>query len=450
MKILALNGNIGYGYSEEAFENALKQDIACIGGDNGTTDAGPYYLGSGSSLTDRVKVKRDIELSLPVALKRRIPYILGSAGTAGGDIHVQWVKDIIEEIAKEKGLYFKMAVIHSEVSKEYLRKKLREGKVKSLGPPQLTEEDIDASVRLVGQIGVTPFIKALDKGVDVILAGRACDTAIYAAVPIREGCNPGLAWHMAKIMECGAFCSEPGSPSDCMVGDIQKDHFILEPPNPMRRCTCVKVAAHTLYEQPDPYYIYEPDGMMDLKQCKYEQYTERAVKVSGSNYVSAEKPTIKIEGVRLTGYRTIAIGATRDALMIQNIDEILNTVRGLAADQFKGKIGPEDYHMDFRVYGKKGVMGELEPSNILPNELLIIVDIVAKTQEIAISVCSGTRALLLHFDYAGRKVTRGNLAFPYSPSDVSMGAVYEFHVYHTVEVDDLCETTSTEVIEVGG
>ena len=182
MKVLALSGILGYGYSIDAFNNALKQEIAVIGVDAGSTDQGPYYLGSGTAHTTKESVKRDIELSLPFALERKIPYIIGSAGTAGGNVNIEIVKDIINEIAEEKKLSFKMATIHTEITKEYLKKKLKEGKVKSLGPPELTEIEIDNSVRLVSQIGAIPFIKALNEEPDVIIAGRSCDTAIYAAI----------------------------------------------------------------------------------------------------------------------------------------------------------------------------------------------------------------------------------------------------------------------------
>ena len=84
MKVLALSGILGYGYSIDAFKNALKEDLAVIGVDAGSTDQGPYYLGSGTAHTTKEAVKRDIELSLPSALERKIPYIIGSAGTAGG------------------------------------------------------------------------------------------------------------------------------------------------------------------------------------------------------------------------------------------------------------------------------------------------------------------------------------------------------------------------------
>jgi len=449
LKVLALSGILGYGYSIKAFKNAIKQDLASIGVDAGSTDQGPYYLGSGTCLTTKEAVKRDIELSLPSALERKIPYIIGSAGTAGGNVHIDIVKEIINEISKDKNLSFKMAIIHTEITKEYLKKKLKEGKVKSLGAPKLTEMEIDQSVRLVSQIGVMPFIKALDEKPDVIIAGRACDTAIYAAVPLRNGYNPGPVWHAAKIIECGAFCTEPGTAGDCMLADIQKDYFILEPPNLSRKCTITKAAAHALYEQANPYFIYEPDGMMDLTHSKYEQITDRKVKVSGSRYLEAKKKTIKIEGVKKAGYRTISLGATRTRAMINSIDSIFKDIRNRVEMIFRGKIDSKDYNLSFRTYGKNGVMGGVEPCKDLTHELFIIIDVIGKTQGIANEICAVSRSTLLHFDYKGRKASAGNIAFPYSPNDFPVGEVYTFNVYHTVEVDDSCETSSIEFVKIG-
>ena len=163
----------------------------------------------------------------------------------------------------------------------------------------LSERDVDESVRLVSQIGVDPFIEALDNRAQVILAGRACDTAIFAAMPIRAGIDPALAFHMAKIIECGAMCAKPLSGSDVIVADIQGDHFVLEPGNPDRRCLVERVAAHTLYEQSSPYLIYEPDGVVDVRTARFEQIGDRAVKVSGTSFTPAKQPTLKIEGVKL-------------------------------------------------------------------------------------------------------------------------------------------------------
>ena len=73
MKIVALTGLLGYGYSEEALEIAFSEKVDFLGVDAGSTDPGPYYLGSGKSFTDRAAVKRDLSLALPKALPKTLP-----------------------------------------------------------------------------------------------------------------------------------------------------------------------------------------------------------------------------------------------------------------------------------------------------------------------------------------------------------------------------------------
>lgn len=60
MKIVALDGLLGYGYSDEALEIAFSEKVDYLGVDAGSTDPGPYYLGNGKSFTDRGAVKRDL------------------------------------------------------------------------------------------------------------------------------------------------------------------------------------------------------------------------------------------------------------------------------------------------------------------------------------------------------------------------------------------------------
>ena len=450
MKILSLSGILGYGYTEKALERALQQDIDVIGVDGGSSDPGPYYLGSGKSFTERQSVKRDLELALPDAVKRKIPFIIGTAGGAGGEPHLQWTREIVEEIAIEKNLNFTMAVIHCEIDKEYVKTKLEEGKIKPLvHNPELTQADIDESVRIVGQIGVDPFIHALKKNAQVILAGRACDTAIFASSAIMRGYNPGLAYHMAKIIECGAMCTVPPSASDVILASIEKDSFFLESPNPLRKCTVERVAAHTLYEQVNPYYIFEPDGMVDLRNSSFQQWTEQAVRVSNSKFIPSEQKTIKIEGVKLTGYRTISICGARDEIMIKNINKVLHDTEDVVKNTLKDSIAPDNYSIYFRKYGIDAVEGEIEIMKNKPHEVGIVIDVVAKTQDMANTVCALTRSNLLHIDYSGRKSTAGNLAFPYSPSDIPAGPVFNFHIYHLVEVENLSETSTVDLVKVG-
>ena len=134
-------------------------------------------------------------------------------------------------------------------------------------------------------MGVEPIVRALDLGADVILTGRAYDRAVFAALPIRHGFDPGLALHLGKILECAAIATTPGSGSDCMLGVLRRDHFLVEPLNPERACTVTSVAAHTLYGKTNPYRLPGPGGTLDLTATTFDQHDDRVVRVAGSRFV---------------------------------------------------------------------------------------------------------------------------------------------------------------------
>lgn len=437
MKIVALNGLLGYGYSEEALDIAFSEKVDYLGVDAGSTDPGPYYLGSGKSFTDRNAVKRDLALALPKALSQKAPFIIGTAGGAGSKLHVEWLKEILTEIAKENNLHFTLGTVLSDVSTEYVLEKFESGKLIDMSGEFPADKNlIKESTRIVSQVGIAPIIKLLEKKADVILCGRACDTAIYAAPCIFEGYSEGLAFHMAKIMECGAMCSEPVAAADVMQAYMYDDYFELRPANPIRRCTVDRVAAHTLYEQSNPYLIFEPDGVCDLTNSKFFQIDERTVRVSGSEFREAEEKTLKIEGVRCAGYRTISPATIFDPKTIENLDFITDTVTGFVKENTKDTMSDDSYKIFFKTSGgKESSMG-------------VIIDVVGKTQEIADTVCALARSRMLHCDYEGRKSSAGNLAFPFSPSDIHVGEVYEFSVFHLAKVDSLMETAEIMIEEV--
>lgn len=442
MKIVALNGLLGYGYTLEAWQQALACDPDVIGVDAGSVDPGPHYLGSGTSFTDRSAVKRDLALALPEAIRKKIPFIIGTAGGSGASPHVDWLCAIIDEIAVENHLTCRYAVIRSDVTPDYVLEKHRQGKVHPLGPLALDMDKVRQSAHIVAQMSIDPFVRALDLGVDLIIAGRACDTAIYAAPAIRAGFDPGLAYHMAKIMECGSMCSEPTSAADVLLGEIGPESFTLTPMNPIRRCTIERVAAHTLYEQENPYLIREPDGTVDVCDCRYEQIDPHTVRVSGSRFEPADAKTLKLEGSCLVGYRAISIAGINDPMTISRIDELFAGVKAFVREN-QPAITPDAYQLHLKKYG--GVLAD--PERDLTAQMAIIIDVVGQTQEIAATICALARSRLLHYDYPGRRSTAGNLAFPYSPSDIKLGAVYGFSLYHVVEVTDLLENST---ITVGG
>ena len=169
----------------------------------GSVDPGPYYLGAGQLATARRSSKRDLGLAITGAVKNRIPFILGTAGTGGGDPHLAGTMEIIREIARENDLHFRVATIRAEMPRDVVKAAVRAGKVTSIGPiGSLTEADVDGAARIVGQMGMEAFQRAIDLEPDIIIAGRACDTAIYATLPQRLGFPIGPALQMAKIIEC--------------------------------------------------------------------------------------------------------------------------------------------------------------------------------------------------------------------------------------------------------
>jgi len=435
IRFLSVCGMLGYGYPLESLEKGLKSGVAFVGADNGSTDPGPYYLGSGCGFVKSMQIRRDLEPVLVSARKYAVPLIIGSAGGSGASPHVNSFLSILLDIARKNNLHFKLAVIYADIDKQTVLQAYREKKIKPCGPvPELTEEKISNSNCIVGQMGTAPLIQALAGGADIIIAGRCCDTAIFAALPIMQGFNSALALHSAKIAECGALCAQPAGANDSLLVTLRKDNFVVEPTNSARRCTPVSVAAHSMYEQPNPDCFFEPEGKVDMSESQFEPYRERGVKVSGTRLIPQEKSTVKLEGTELKGYRAITIAGIRDPITIMHLDEIEIRVKESVNNNLKGVVAPDDYSLRFLRYGINGVAesGEKLPEP-LPREIGLLIEVIAPNQEFADTILSLARSTALHQSFPGRKTTAGNLAFPFSPSDFQGGAVYEFSIYHLME-----------------
>jgi hypothetical protein len=434
IRILSTTAILGYGFPLSSFERGMALNPDCLAVDAGSTDPGPYYLGAGVSFTDYHGVKRDLRIMLLAGVSRGIPILIGSAGGSGAQPHLDWCVDIIKTIAQEEKLSFKMAVIPADIDRDLLIDAYHQGKITPLHPaPPCDLADITESTYIVGQMGVEPFIEALENQATVIVAGRAYDPCCFSALAIMRGFDVGLATHCGKILECAAIASTPGSGSDCMFGTIYHDRFVLETLNPSRKCTTLSVSAHTLYEKTNPYRLPGPGGICDLSATTFTQLNDYQVEVRNTKFIPMPY-TVKLEGARPIGYRCVSIAGSRDPIFISQVDSIIEAVKERVKDNFNDLA---QYHLNVKVYGKNGVMGDLEPiKTISSHELCLIIDAVAPTQAIANTICSFARSTMLHYGYPNRIATAGNLAFPYSPSDFKAGAVYNFSLYHLFAIDD--------------
>ena len=454
IRVLSPTGVCGSGFVEASFEKALTQKPHFIGVDAGSTDPGPAYLGSGRTAFPKAAIQRDLRLALKGARRLGVPLLIGSAGTGGADGQVDLVADILKDIAEKEGLSFKLVLIYAEQQKSYLKQRLREGRIKPLHPaPHFDAATIDRSEHIVGMMGAEPFIKAVQAGADVVLAGRSSDTAIFASIPVMHGFPEGMAWHAGKILECGAASVVSRKTPDCMFAWIRRDHFVVEAPDPALRCTPQSIASHSLYENGDPFKLIECSGTLDLTDSQYEALSDAAVKVTGSRFIHAPRYTVKLEGAEKVGYQSILLGSVRDPFIIRQIDDWLarldEKIRARITMIYGDELKPEDYLFHVRVYGRDGTMGPLEPiKQIRSHELCLVFEVTAPTQEIASTIAGVTRHQALHLPIPEWSGLITALACPYNHTD--RGAVYKFNVNHVVEPDDPYEMFRMEMIDVKG
>ncbi|MGZ8212585.1 MAG: acyclic terpene utilization AtuA family protein [Burkholderiales bacterium] len=435
---LAPSGSMGSGYNVDAFRRGIDAKPHFIGQDAGSTDMGPYYHGTGATFLPLATYRHDLSIMLRAARAQRIPLIVGSALTSGANVSLAQAVEIVHELAREHKLSFRMAVISAEIDKADLKRRLASEPLESLGPAPLTPEVIDRCGPIVAQMGVEPFMKALDAGAEVIIAGRACDDVIFAALPMLKGFDVGLSLHCGKILECAGLSAVPTDLAEPLLGRVRRDHFEVEPCHPDHRCTTVSVAGHSLYERGDPCLQPGPGGMNDLTHAVFTQIDARTVRVSGSRFVPDARYRVKLEGAEKLGYRSIVLVGIRDPFMIDALDVLFDDVR----ERAEGRFGmyARGVQLNFSIYGRNAVMGKLEPvKDAKPHEVAVLIDAVAPEQELATGVAMFVRGTLQHASYPGIRNTAGNMAYPFSPFGVPLGPAYRFAVYHLMPLEDPCE-----------
>lgn len=451
LTILSGIGAVGYGIPEASVEAAQDEhDIDAITADGGSIDGGPNYLGQSKPNSSWENIKRDLRLLLTTRDEEDVPLMIGSCGTSGSDEALDKTVELAKEIANEENLEFELAKIYANVDRDRFKEGIDNDDIVNIDyEKELTGDDVDRSETIVGMTGLEPYVEAIEAGADVILGGRSVDVAPMAAFPIAMGYDKGLALHMGKILECGAFAATPSSGSDSIVGVIGEDYFEVIPPNPDRKCTENSVAAHTLYEKIDPFTIKLPGYEVDLSNADYEQVDERRVRVTGTEYEETEYAVL-LEGVEKAGYRYIAPGGVRGPEIEAKLHDIFEATREDIERMVD--VSKEQYTLTFRTYGDGMGVHLNKPDQPIANEaheLGFIIDVVGETEEVAQDVCSFVKTEMLHRDFEGRFATAGNLAFPYSPSLVDVGVAYKFSVHHLLTNVEPGELSETEIETVG-
>lgn len=449
MSIICPNGHLGFApLRTESFQLGVAAGPDCIAADSGSDDVGPVPLGSDTSTSPQAWQRHDLEQMLLAARKLGVPMIIGSAGDTGSNSRVDLYVRLIKEIAAEYKLApFKVGYFYSEVDKERVRRALRDGQqVAGLdGYADLTEAELDASDRIVAVAGVHPYIKLLEAGADVIIGGRSSDAAVFAAPALHRGYDADKAYYLGKVLECASFCAEPYGGKETVMGEISAEDVRVTAMHPDQRCTIASVAGHAMYERSNPYEEFFAGGRLDMAECRYEQLSEKTTRITGSRFEPATQVRVKLEGSGKVGERYMGLCGIRDPYTIANVDRVIAWAR----DKVRERFGDSGYELHYKVYGRDGVMGDLEPLRDQPgHELCVMVQGVAPTAEMAEELTLTGLRQMFYARLPDVKGTAGSVSFPLDEV-VRTSAAYRWTLNHTLPVQDAGELFPTHLTEAG-
>jgi hypothetical protein len=429
-------GALGAGVRTEDVARGITMGAHAIACDAGSTDSGPAYLATGRSKYSRDAVKSDLAILMMAQANAGIPLLIGSCGTSGCDMALDWMYDVAVEIARENGLSPRIALLYSEQQAAVLEERATNGGIMPLAPVQDVPPGVFAACdHIVALMGPEPYIEALRTGADIVLGGRTTDTAVIAAVPLMMGAGAGAAWHAGKTAECGGLCTVRSRDGGVIVR-VGIDHFDVEPLATSNACTPKTVSAHMLYENSDPFRLAEPGGVLDVSTSRYEALDDRIVRVSGSVFEPAPY-TMKLEGASGGPFQTIMLVGIQDRGVLAEIPRFIAQMEGFFRSRLQATIGVRlgDYDVSLRAYGWNGVTGEaVDPAAPPPREIGLMFVATAATQELATQIAKTCNPAFFHMPL-NTDQELPSYAFPFSPAEIERGRVYEFRLNHVVRVD---------------
>ena len=448
IKVLVPSGVLGLGFDLEALNNGVKNNPDIISIDGGSTDSGPYSLGSGTSKYSRAAIKAEWKSLMIAREKANVPLVIGSCGTCGTNGMVDWMENITIELAEELNQNIKIAKLYCQQEKNFIKKNFQLSKIVPLNPaPMLNDQLIEEMTNIVALAGAEQIQECINTGAEIILAGRTTDTAIISALPLMKGANPGSSWHGAKVAECGALCTTNPTSGVIMV-EFDKTGFTVEPMSKNASCTSETVAAHMLYENADPYILHEPGGYMDVTYSNYYNIDNKKVRVEGAKWHSSKQYSVKLEGAKIAGYQVSLLVLLRDKNYVENVKKWTDKLSKFLKKEINERmsIDTSEYSLEFRHIGLNSTLGELEKNIRSPVEVGVLCLITSKNQ-ISTEIAKLINPFLLHFPLSSSEELP-TFAFPFSPVHSDRGCVYEFALNHILELDNPMDAFQIKMSEV--
>lgn len=151
-----------------------------------------------------------------------------------------------------------------------------------------------------------------------------------------------------------------------------------------------------------------------------------------------------MEGSGFVGEKFIGNAGVRDPYTIKNIDKVIK----FAHEQVALEFAWVDYDLNFHIFGKNGVMGELEPvKETKSHELGIVIEGVTKSKEVAEELTLFATRQIFYAKLPEVKGTAGTASFVVDDV-LHAGGSYKWTMNHTVPVKDPLELFDVKIEEV--
>ncbi len=84
--------------------------------------------------------------------------------------------------------------------------------------------------------------------------------------------------------------------------------------------------------------------MSNLYTLPFDQISDRVVRIAKTRFVKADQYTLKLEGSKKVGYRSIFIAGAKDPILIRDVDNIIGEVRKHIESELSYRPG-DDYQL---------------------------------------------------------------------------------------------------------
>ena len=143
------------------------------------------------------------------------------------------------------------------------------------------------------------------------------------------------------------------------------------------------------------------------------------------------------------GVRAVLLAGVADPTLLRQLPQALAEVQSRVR-----ALLPGDWSLHSHIYGQ-GAVRPLPAAQHSQHEAGLVIEFIAQDAATARTAAGVFKQNLLHYGFAGRVSTAGNLAFAFTPSEIDAGDAYRFVIYHLLHDVPLADLFDIQTRDMG-